>query len=164
LITAWTGGMTLGTIIAGRLRSRLLAPGIVLGLVVLGLGVAGGALSPTMWMAIAAYGIGGVGDGVQLVGARALLLQRAPAHLAGRACAVFTGATSGAISLGMGVSAFLVALLGVRGALLSAGVASIAAALAALLLGLHHLQGEPVPEMLPATTGTRRAGEHALIS
>jgi MFS family permease len=164
LITAWTGGMTLGTIIAGRLPSRLLAPGIVLGLVVLGLGVAGGALSPTMWMAIAAYGVGGVGDGVQLVGARAILLQRAPAHIAGRACAVFTGATSGAISLGMGVSAFLVVLFGVRGALLSAGVASIAAAVAALLLRLHHLQGEPVLEVAPEVTGASRAAERALVS
>jgi MFS family permease len=163
LITAWTGGMTLGTIIAGRLRSRLLAPGIIVGLVVLGLGVAGGAISPTMWMAIAAYGIGGIGDGVQLVGARALLLQRAPAHIAGRACAVFTGATSGAISLGMGLSAALVALLGVRGALLAAGVASMVAAVAAMMLRLHHLRGEPVPEVVPAEVGAVSAGGHVLI-
>ncbi len=90
LITGWTGGMTLGTMIAGRLSPRALAPGIVVGLVVLGLGVAAGALAPAMWMAIAAYGIGGIGDGVQMVGARTLLLQRAPEHIAGRACAVFT--------------------------------------------------------------------------
>ena len=145
LITAWTGGMTLGTIIAGRLSSRLLAPGIVIGLVVLGLGIAGGALSPTMWMAIAAYGIGGVGDGVQLVGARALLLQRAPEHIAGRVCAVFTGSTTGAISIGMALSAPLVALLGIRGALFGAGAASIAAAGVALALRLHHLRGNPTP-------------------
>ena len=151
LITAWTGGMTLGTIIAGRLPSRLLAPGIIIGLVVLGLGVAGGALSPTMWMAIAAYGIGGVGDGVQLVGARALLLQRTPEHIAGRACAVFTGLTTGAVSIGMAVSAPLVALLGIRGALLAAGIASIVAAAAALALRLHHLRGEPVPALIAAT-------------
>jgi len=151
LITAWTGGMTLGTIIAGRLPSRLLAPGIIIGLVVLGLGIAGGALSPTMWMAIAAYGLGGIGDGVQLVGARALLLQRTPEHIAGRACAVFTGLTMGAVSIGMAVSAPLVALLGIRGALLAAGVASIAAAALALALRLHHLRGEPVPPLIAAT-------------
>jgi MFS family permease len=144
LITAWTGGMTLGTIVAGRVRSRVLAPAIVVGLLVLGLGVVAGALAPTMWMAIAAYGIGGVGDGVQLVGARTLLLQRAPEHIAGRACAVFTGMTVGAVSIGMAVSAPLVALLGVRGALFAAGVASILAAAAALALGLHRLRGEPV--------------------
>jgi MFS family permease len=154
LITAWTGGMTLGTIIAGRLPSRALAPGIVVALVVLGLGVAGGALSPTMWMAIAAYGIGGVGDGVQLVGARALLLQRAPEHLAGRACAVFTGLTTGAVSLGMAVSAPLVVLFGIRGALLSAGVASIAAAGIALALRLYRLRGEPVADVPSASAGS----------
>ena len=142
LITAWTGGMTLGTVIAGRLPSRLVAPAIVVGLAVLGAGVAAGALSPVMWMAIAAYGVGGVGDGIQLVGARALLLQRAPAHVAGRACAIFTGTTSGAVSVGMAAAAPLVVLFGIRGALLAAGVASIVAAVVAWGLGLHGLRGE----------------------
>ncbi len=143
LITAWTAGMTLGTVIAGRLPSRLLAPGIIVGLVVLGLGVAGGALAPSMWVAIAAYGIGGIGDGVQLVGTRALLLQRAPEHIAGRACAIFTGLTFGAVSIGMAVSAPLVALFGIRGALFAAGAASILAAIVALGLRLERLRGEP---------------------
>jgi len=159
LITAWTGGMTLGTVIAGRLPSRLLAPGVVVGLVVLGLGVAAGALSPVMWMAIAAYGIGGVGDGVQLVGARALLLQRAPAHLAGRASAVFSGMTAGAVSVGMAAAAPLVVLFGIRGALLAAGVASVLAAVAARALRVHHLRGEPffdaVPVASPAAVGAQ---------
>jgi MFS family permease len=146
LITAWTGGMTLGTVIAGRLPPRLLAPAIVAGLVVLGLGVAFGAVAPAMWMAIAAYGLGGVGDGVQVVGARTLLLQRAPEHIAGRACAVFMGLTFGAVSIGMAVSAPLVALFGVRGALFAAGAASIVAAIVAVALRLHHLRGEPVTE------------------
>jgi MFS family permease len=144
LITAWTGGMTLGTIIAGRLPPRLLAPGVVVGLAVLGIGVSAGALSPVMWMAIAAYGVGGVGDGIQLVGTRALLLQRAPAHVAGRACAVFTGTTSGAVSVGMAAAAPLVVLFGIRGALLAAGLASIVAALVARGIGLHRLRGEQV--------------------
>jgi len=147
LITAWTGGMTLGTVVAGRLPPRALAPGIVIGLVVLGLGVAGGALSPTMWMAIAAYGIGGIGDGIQVVGARTLLLQRAPEHIAGRACAVFLGLTFGAVSIGMAVSAPLVALFGIRGALFAAGAASIVAACVALGLRLHRLRGEPVRDL-----------------
>jgi MFS family permease len=164
LITAWTGGMTLGTLVAGRLPARLLAPGIVVGLVVLGVGVAGGALSPTMWMAIAAYGLGGVGDGIQVVGARTLLLQRAPEHIAGRACAVFTGMTFGAISIGTAVSAPLVALFGIRGALLAAGLASIAAAFVALALRLHRLRGEPVPEVGAgaAIAGSVAPDSHAL--
>jgi MFS family permease len=157
LITAWTGGMTLGTVIAGRLSARALSPAIVIGLVVLGLGVSAGALSPTMWMAIAAYGIGGIGDGVQMVGARTLLLQRAPEHIAGRACAVFTAMTMGAVSIGMAAAAPLVALFGVRGALLSAGVASIVAALLALALGLQHIRGEPVAE-------TRSESRHSPIT
>jgi MFS family permease len=163
LITAWTGGMTLGTVIAGRLSPRALAPGIVVGLVVLGLGVAGGALSPTMWMAIAAYGIGGIGDGVQMVGARTLLLQRAPQHIAGRACAVFTGLTMGAVSLGMAASAPLVALLGVRGALFTAGMAAIVAAAGAVALGLHHLRGESAAGLNSASAVSLAPGSPVLI-
>jgi hypothetical protein len=64
---------------------------------------------------------------------------------------VFTGLTTGAISIGMAVSAPLVALLGIRGALLAAGIASMAAAAAALALRLHHLRGEPAPALLAAT-------------
>jgi MFS family permease len=163
LITAWTGGMTFGTVIAGRLSPRALAPGIVVGLVVLGLGVAGGAVSPTMWMAIVAYGIGGIGDGVQMVGARTLLLQRAPEHIAGRACAVFTGMTFAAISVGTAASAPLVALLGVRGALFAAGMAAIVAAAGAVVLGLHHLRGEAAPGVTSDNAGSLAPGSPVLI-
>jgi hypothetical protein len=96
---------------------------------------------------------------VQLVGARALLLQRVPAHLAGRASAVFSGMTAGAVSIGMAAAAPLVALLGVRGALAAAGVASVLAAVAARALRLQHLRGvpfiedAPVPVASPASAG-----------
>jgi MFS family permease len=163
LITAWTGGMTLGTLVAGRLSARALAPGIVVGLVVLGVGVAAGALAPTMWMAIAAYGIGGIGDGMQMVGARTLLLQRAPEHIAGRACAVFTGMTVGAVSLGTAASAPLVALLGVRGALFAAGMAAVVAAVAAIALGLHHIRGESAPRPTSAYADSLAPGSPVLI-
>jgi MFS family permease len=163
LITAWTGGMTLGTIIAGRLSARALAPGIVIGLLVLGLGVAGGALSPTMWLAIVAYGLGGIGDGVQMVGARTLLLQRAPEHIAGRACAVFTGMTFGAVSIGTALAAPLVALLGVRGALFAAGVAAIVAAAVALALGLQRLRGEVATTLTSDDAGPLASGSPSLI-
>jgi MFS family permease len=156
LITAWTGGMTLGTIIAGRLKPSAVAPGIIVGLVVLGLGVAAGALSATMWMAIVAYGIGGIGDGVQMVGARTLLLQRSPAHIAGRTVAIFTGLTMGAICLGTAAAAPMVALLGIRGTVFAAGMASVVAALVAVAFGVHRLRG--VPE-----TGSPLSGAPALI-
>jgi MFS family permease len=160
LITAWTGGMTVGTIIAGRLTPRSVAPGIVVGLVVLGLGVAAGGLAPSMWLAIVAYGIGGIGDGVQMVGARTLLLQRSPKHIAGRTVAIFTGLTMGAISVGTAASAPLVALVGIRGAVFSAGMASIVAALIAVVLGVHRLRGEPAFQA-PATALTSQSAAPA---
>jgi hypothetical protein len=60
------------------------------------------------------------------------------------------------VSIGMAAAAPLVALFGVRGALLCAGVASIAAALVALALGLQHIRGEPVAE-------TRSESRHSPI-
>jgi len=161
LITAWTGGMTLGTVIAGRLSARALGSGIIIALVVLGLGVAAGGLAPTMWMAIVAYGIGGIGDGIQMVGARTLLLQRAPAHIAGRACAVLTAATMGAISIGMALAAPLVALFGVRGAIVCAGLVALGAAMVGLALGLHHIRGEPVAAQVRETAGDTLEGARA---
>ena len=127
----------------GAAKAGAIAPGIVIGLVILGLGVAAGALSPTMWLAIVAYGLGGIGDGIQMVGARTLLLERSPAHIAGRTVAVFTGLTMGAITLGTAASAPLVAALGIRGAVFAAGMAAIVAAVIAVALGLHRLQGRP---------------------
>jgi len=100
---------------------------------------------------------------VQLVGARALLLQRAPAHLAGRASAVFSGMTAGAVSLGMAAAAPLVVLFGIRGALLVAGVASVLVAVAARALRLHHLRGEPFIDAVPLTVpGSPAAAEVGL--
>jgi hypothetical protein len=50
--------------------------------------------------------------------------------------------TSGAVSVGMAAAAPLVVLFGIRGALLAAGVASMAAAVVARGLGLNRLRGE----------------------
>jgi MFS family permease len=129
--------------IAGRLRPRVVAPAIVIGLAVMGVGVGIGAMAPAMWVAIAAYGIGGIGDGVQMVGARTLLLERSPTHIAGRTVAIFTGLTMGAISLGTALASPMVALLGIRGTVFAAGMAAVAASVIALVLGLYRLQGRP---------------------
>lgn len=60
---------------------------------------------------------------------------------------MFLGLTFGAVSIGMAVSAPLVALFGIRGALFAAGAASIVAACVALGLRLHRLRGEPVRDL-----------------
>jgi hypothetical protein len=52
----------------------------------------------------------------------------------------------------MAVSAPLVALLGIRGALLTAGPASIVAAFVASALRLHHLRSLPVPTPVPESS------------
>jgi hypothetical protein len=60
--------------------------------------------------------------------------------------------TAGAVSIGMAAAAPLVALFGIRGALLAAGVASVLAGVAARALRLHHLRGEPFSEGVPVAS------------
>jgi len=65
---------------------------------------------------------------------------------------VFSGMTAGAVSVGIAAAAPLVVLFGTRGALLAAGVASVLAAVAARTLRLHHLRGEPFPDVVPVAS------------
>jgi hypothetical protein len=77
---------------------------------------------------------------------------------------VFTAMTMGAVSIGMAAAAPLVAMFGVRGALLCAGVASMVAAVVALALGLQHIRGEPVPETRSETWDSPAPASLVLIS
>jgi hypothetical protein len=71
--------------------------------------------------------------------------------------------TMAAVSVGMAASAPLVALLGVRGALFSAGAAAIVAAAGALALGLQRLRGDADPGSAPADAGALASGSPLLI-
>jgi len=80
-----------------------------------------------LWLAVAAYGIGGFGDGVEVVALRSLLNERAPAPVAGRVFTAYTAITVGAASLGMAAAAPLVAVFGTRATLAFVGAAGAAA-------------------------------------
>jgi len=114
--------MTVGTLVAGRLTSKLLPLAVLLGTVVAGIGIALAGLSPHLWLAVAAYGIGGFGDGVEVVALRSLLNERAPAPVAGRVFTAYTAITVGAASLGMAAAAPLVAVFGTRATSHSSGL------------------------------------------
>jgi MFS family permease len=127
LVAAWTAGMLGGTLAGGRLRRRHLALATLAGTVIAGTGVAlaGGAV--TLWQAAAAYGIGGLANGVEVVATRSFLNHRVPAAISGRVFALYSGVLFGAASVGMAAAGGLLAPLNPRVVLVIAGTGAIAA-------------------------------------
>ncbi len=127
LVAAWTGGMLAGTLLGGRLRSRRLALATLLGSLAAGTGVALAAGAMTLWQAAAAYGIGGLANGVEVVATRSFLNHRVPEAISGRVFAAYSGILFGAMSLGMAAAGGLLAPLNPRVVLLIAGGGGIVA-------------------------------------
>jgi len=127
LVAAWTAGMLGGTLAGGRLRRRHLAVATLAGTIIAGTGVAlaGGAV--TLWQAAAAYGIGGLANGVEVVTTRSFLNHRVPAAISGRVFALYSGVLFGAASVGMAAAGGLLAPLNPRVVLVIAGAGGIAA-------------------------------------
>ena len=127
LVAGWTAGMLAGTLAGGRLPRRRLALGVLLGSLITGVGVALAAGAVTLWQAAAAYGIGGVANGLEVVATRSFLNHRAPAAISGRVFAMYSGLLFGAASLGMAAAGGLLAPLDPRLVLLIAGGGGIVA-------------------------------------
>ncbi|HTT51702.1 MAG TPA: MFS transporter [Streptosporangiaceae bacterium] len=127
LVAAWTAGMLAGTLAGGRLPRRRLALVTLLGSLAAGAGVALAAGAVTLWQAAAAYGIGGVANGAEVVATRSFLNHRAPPAISGRVFAMYSGLLFGAASLGMAVAGGLLAPLNPRLVLLIAGAGGIVA-------------------------------------
>ncbi len=127
LVAAWTGGMLAGTLLAGRLPSRRLAQATLLGCLAAGTGVALAAGAMTLWQAAAAYGVGGLANGVEVVATRSFLNHRVPQAISGRVFAAYSGILFGAMSLGMAAAGGLLAPLNPRVVLLIAGGGGIVA-------------------------------------
>ncbi len=127
LVAAWTAGMLAGTLAGGRLPRRRLVLAVLLGSLITGVGVALAAGALTLWQAAAAYGIGGVANGMEVVATRSFLNHRVPAAISGRVFALYSGLLFGAASLGMAVAGGLLAPLDPRLVLLIAGGGGIVA-------------------------------------
>ena len=135
LLTSWTLGMAAGSAgIAPRVgRARLAAGGLV-AVVLQGLGIAGGALTSVIGLALIGFSFGGVAHGVKNVLLRTLIHERAPEALRGRAFAAYNGARNGAELGALVLAGLIVGALGARPALLIAGFGPAAIGLACLLL------------------------------
>jgi MFS family permease len=122
LLTSWTLGMAFGSgAVAPRVRSSVAVGGLV-AVTLQGVGIAGAALSPVLWMALIGFVFGGVAHGVKNVLLRTLIHERVPEALRGRAFAAYNGARNGAELGALVVGGLVVSAFGARPALLVAGV------------------------------------------
>lgn len=135
LLTSWTLGMAAGSAgLAHRIKRTQLAAGALLAVVLQGLGIAGGALSTVLGMALIGFTFGGVAHGVKNVLLRTLIHERAPEQLRGRVFAAYNGARNGAELGALALGGVAVGALGARTALLAAGLGPAAIGAACLLL------------------------------
>ena len=134
LLTSWTLGMAAGSgALAHRVPRRSLAAAALLAVVLQGLGIAGAALSPVLWMALIGFVFGGVAHGVKNVLLRTLIHERVPEALRGRAFAAYNGARNGAELGALALGGLVVGAFGARVALLASGLGPALIGLACLL-------------------------------
>lgn len=135
LVTAWTLGMVAGASgIGRRLPDRLLARAVLLGPVGGGAAIALAAAMPSVPLALAAFLVGGVANGVELVAMRSLIHRRAPEHLRGRVFAAYYGVVNAAQIAAMGLGGALMSAAGARASLLIGGLGTLAVGAGGLLL------------------------------
>jgi MFS family permease len=135
LLTSWTLGMAAGSAgLAHRITRAQLATGALVAVVLQGLGIAGGALSAVLGMALIGFTFGGVAHGVKNVLLRTLIHERAPEELRGRVFAAYNGARNGAELAALALGGIAVGALGARTALLAAGLGPAAIGAGCLLL------------------------------
>jgi MFS family permease len=135
LLTSWTLGMAAGSAgLAHRVGRAQLAAGALVAVLVQGLGIAGGALSAILWMALIGFTVGGVAHGVKNVLLRTLIHERVPEELRGRAFAAYNGARNGAELGALVLGGIVVGASGARAALLVAGLGPALIGVTCLLL------------------------------
>jgi len=135
LLTSWTLGMSAGSAgLAHRVTRAQLAAGALVAVILQGFGIAGGALSTVLWMALIGFTFGGAAHGVKNVLLRTLIHERAPEAMRGRVFAAYNGARNGAELGALVLGSVVVGALGARAALLAAGLGPAAIGAACLLL------------------------------
>jgi hypothetical protein len=140
LLTAWTAGMTAGSLAAApRIPARLLVPVAVAAAGLQGAGKLGAAALGLFLPALVLYALGGAGHGVKNVAARTLIHERVPAAAHGRVFAAYAALRNGAELAALALGGVLVDVAGGRATLILAGGATVAIA----ALGLTTLGRRP---------------------
>jgi MFS family permease len=124
----------IGALGIGRRIAPAAAPrAVVLGTLASGAGIGLAALAPSLLPALAAFALGGAGNGTGNVAMRTLIHARVPDAVRGRAYGGYSGAATGADFAALASGGPLVEALGPRGTFGVAGVGTLAASLVGLL-------------------------------
>jgi MFS family permease len=146
LLTSWTLGMAAGSAgLAHRVGRTQLASGALVAVILQGVGIAGGALSPVVWIALIGFSFGGAAHGVKNVLLRTLIHERTPESVRGRAFAAYNGARNGAELGALLLGGIVVGALGARAALLVAGLGPAAIGAGCLLLLITRRRAAAAP-------------------
>ena len=122
LVSAMGIGLVAGSGLGGESRDRL-------GLMLVAIGMVGAALAPVLVVALAAFAVLGVGNGIFFVSNRVMLQRQVAEHLHGRAFGLVSAFDSWGICAAVVVGGALVATAGARPTLAIAGAAMVVIAL-----------------------------------
>lgn len=136
IAAVWSVGMIVGAWVGGWVRAELsVTVGLSLSGVTMGLAFIGAAVAPNVWVVAAAFLGGGISNGVVNVAWQSLTRLRSPELLRGRVFAATSAILMTANVAGTLLAGPVVAGLGPRWCLGSAGVATVVVAIGTLVAG-----------------------------
>jgi MFS family permease len=134
LVSAWTAGMVAGIfLVARRLRTQSLAPGVILADATTGVAVLTAAAWPVFPFAIGLFVVGGAGNGIGNVARRSLIHHRTPDRLHGRVFAANAALLSSGQIAAVALGGIFVEAIGPRVTLLVAGAGTVAVSIIGLV-------------------------------
>jgi MFS family permease len=134
LVSVWTTGMVAGIfLVARRLRTQALAPGVILADASTGVAVLAAAAWPVFGWAVGLFVVGGAGNGIGNVARRSLIHHRSPDRLHGRVFAANSALLSSGQIAAVALGGILVEAMGPRGTLLLAGAGTVAVSIIGLV-------------------------------
>lgn len=135
MVGSWGGGLVLGTLLTPCLRrwNRLTVAGA--GSIAAGTGLAAAGASPSLALAIAAYLLGGVGNGLEANSARLLVQDRARPAIQGRAFAAYFAFGRAAAAVGTVTAGLTLGPLGSRESMSLAAILAATGGVALLVIG-----------------------------
>ena len=126
LVAVFGAGVVAGSLLGSRGGSLAeLKHRYLLGVLVVGLGFIAAALAPSLAVAVPAFALGGLGNGLVLVHERLLLQSTVPDSLAGRVFGVKDTFTAWGFAIALVSAGLLVSVLGTRPMLLAAGAGAL---------------------------------------
>jgi len=144
-LTIWSAGALIGVQMLPRLPEHHTQAALASGNLLIGVGIAGIGLAPTVPLAFVAAALGGTGNGLANVAESALVARHSPAEYRGRTFAAAGAVVQTALGVGTAAGAPLVTFLAANGAMILAGSLAAVAATGALAVAIKRQAVGPLP-------------------